>query len=110
MATSDLQAASEAKRPGLLKSLFTSAASETSQNCRDPKVLEAKVQEATRDLAYSSFASVNPRHVSAKSAAVASLLSRHAQISKLNAFRKLKAECVSRSPTPRISKFFHLKF
>jgi hypothetical protein len=98
MATSDLQAASAAERQKLLRTLFTSAASEASTDCRDPKVLEAKAQEATRDLLYSSFASVNPKHVAGRASAVASMLSRHAQTSKLNAFNNLKAEYVFISP------------
>jgi hypothetical protein len=100
MAASDLQAASAAKRQRLLRELFTSPASETFRECRDSKVLDAVVQDATQDLVHASFVSVNPRHVSTKSAGVTSLLSRHAQTTKLAAFIKLKAEYVSRSLLP----------
>ena len=97
MAASDLQTASAAERQRLLRALFTVPASETATECRDPKVLEATVQDAVSDLTYSSFGSVNPRHVSVKATGVATLLSRHAQTSKLNAFNKLKSEYVSPS-------------
>lgn len=97
MAASDMQTASAAERQRLLRALFTSPASETSRECRDAKVLEATVQDAVSDLTYSSFGSVNPRHVSTKATGVATMLSRHAQTSKLKAFNKLKAEYVAPS-------------
>lgn len=97
MAASDLQTASAAERQRLLRALFTVPASATATECRDPKVLEATVQDAVSDLTYSSFGSVNPHAQHVKATGVATLLSRHAQTSKLNAFNKLKSEYVSPS-------------
>lgn len=97
MATSDAHLKTAAETQLLLRALFTSPASETASECRDAKVLEVAVQDAVNDLAHHSFGSVNPRHVSAKATGVASMLSRHAQTSKLSAFRKLQAEYVPSS-------------
>ena len=92
MAASDMHTASAAVRRRLLTNLLTSPESETYIACKDAKTLEETVQAGIHDLTYSSFGSVNPKHVAAHASAVSNLLSRHAQTGKLEAFEKLKSK------------------
>jgi hypothetical protein len=88
---SDSYAHSGAQRRKLLAALFASPAAPAL--LRNGGSIESFVDDAVSDLTYHSFASVNPRRVDEATLQIASLLARHAQNSKLNAFNTLVSEC-----------------